>query len=138
MEQLQNNEKLPVNAPLRLTTSSSYKVINDLNKRPEAKRKDITEMITYAKNFAKQLNNSLTQNTNYRVHVKQDDKLVCIVSKTTIEWQPGTELIQKQYKPNGKVAQQINALFEPKKIEIKDDELQNEMIDLFNGVDFNL
>lgn len=129
MEQLQNNDDAMINQPLKLSTSGSHKFINDLNKLPIEYRENITLMVTFAIHMAKRMNNIARLATNYRIHVKQKDKLVCIVSKSGIEWLPGTELIQEQYEPHSKLAKRINDLYNPTVVNEAD--LESELFDLF-------
>jgi hypothetical protein len=129
MEPLRIKRDETNNPPLKLSTSGSYKVINDLNKSPIEYRQNITLMVTIAKNIAKKMNaNDQWKATNYRVHVKQDNKLVCIVSKNDIEWQPDTELIQERYFPESDLAKRIEQLFVPPPV-VKDEDINNEEID---------
>jgi hypothetical protein len=128
--------------PLKLSTSGSYKVINDLNKSSIEYRQNITLMVTIAKNIAKRLNaNNQWQVTNYRVHVKQENKLVCIVSKNDIEWMPDTETIQAKYFPDSDLAKRIEELFTNTQPKIKDedinvDELDDEIFRVLNTPKF--
>jgi len=127
--------------PLKLSTSGSYKVINDLNKSAIEYRQNITLMVTAAKEFAKQVNaNIQVAPTNYRVHVKQNDKLICIVSKNDIEWQAGTEEIQKRYFPDSDLAKRLESMFAPTARitddEIKTDELDDEIFLALNAPNF--
>src|SRR6188768_1271617 len=115
--------------PLKLSTSGSYKVINDLNKSAIEYRQNITLMVTAAKEFAKQVNaNIQIAPTNYRVHVKQNDKLICIVSKNDIEWQPGTESLQSRYFPDSDLAKRLESMFAPV-ARITDDEIKTDELD---------
>ena len=127
--------------PLKLSTSGSYKVINDLNKSAIEYRQNITLMVTAAKEFAKQVNaNIQIAPTNYRVHVKQNDKLICIVSKNDIEWQAGTEHLQSRYFPDSDLAKRLESMFAPTARitddEIKTDELDDEIFLALNAPNF--
>lgn len=129
----------PINQPLKLTMSGGHTALKLINNWPEENRSNITMMITAAQQIAKRINGEF--NDHYKVNVKMEDKLICFVYKSKIEWQPNTDKYQKQYYPKATVVKQIEEAFNPptvKESEINDDLLNDAMFTMatFNKLPF--